>query len=181
MKRFAVPSIILSLLSGAGVWLYIGMQNSYGPYGTVTRTACISRLRQIGKATLVYSEDFDGRVMLAPTWMDQITKAYRTSENNRKKPILPSVDVLRCFCLSRMGRSGPDVNGYAFHSGVSGKRIADYKILEHTTLAYESKSTYWNAHDALTSFSGPYDPAIPGSGRANMLFLDGHVQRIEKQ
>ncbi len=169
MKRLRSPWVLAGVVVlGLGYWLYDGMRRSYGPYGVVRRTACLSNLKQIGRAALLYAEDSDGRLMPGARWMDVL------------EPKLNSPEVLRCPCLVGLGQDGPDAWGYALNSLVSGQAVKNYEEPDRTFLAYESKKTERHAADPMTSFSGPFDPERPKTGRANVVFLDGHAQRVGK-
>lgn len=159
---------------GGGYWLYAAAMQSYGPYGVVRRVACMSNLKKVAQATLVYAQDYDDRLMPSGQWMD----ALSTSPGS-KPARLESEDRLRCPCLIAL--KGNLVYGYAYNSDLSHEKLSSFELPEHTALAYESNESRRNASDPLTSFSGPFDPAIRSSARANVAYLSGHVERSIKE
>ena len=158
----------------AGVWLYVAMQQSYGPYGVVRRTACMSNLKKIAQATLLYAQDYDDRLMPSGQWMDALAVA-----SGKKPARLQSEDLLHCPCLVAL--KGNLVYCYAYNSDLSNKKLSSFELPEHTALAYESNESRRNASDPLTSFAGHFDPAIRSSARANVAYLSGHVERSVKE
>jgi hypothetical protein len=71
VKVFAVVTIVVT---GLGIWLYVAMQQSYGDYGTVRRVQCLSQLKSIARAALLYSDDNNLRLIPSSQWIDRLVE-----------------------------------------------------------------------------------------------------------
>jgi len=143
------------------------MDHDYGDYGSVRRTECMSNLRQVSRGAELYASDFDDRLMPADRWMDSM-KLHIKSEY-----------ILRCPCLPAM--KAESNYGYAYNSKLSGVRRSSIKSPDQTPIAYESSNWQRNASDPFTSFTGPFDPAVKESRRANIAYVSGRVERALKK
>lgn len=174
MKRLGW--VVGGLAIGVGLWFYKAFQDDYGPYGNLRRMACKGNLNRMAKAAILYSEDYDDRLMPSDRWMDCLVAKSSTGLKYNGVE-----EMFHCPCGPRartdeVTRSGGPY-GYAYNSDLAGKRKSEFELPEHTPLIYESKKFGRNAADRVTSFSGPYDPDIPGSQRANIAYLAGFVER----
>lgn len=166
MKVWIIVAIVLG---GLGVWLYTGLQQTYGLYGIAKRVSCRSNIGQIAKAALIYTENNDGRLMPSEKWMDTLLAAKNGLQEQS----------LHCPCGPVQDRA--EGYGYAYNSDLSGKKVASFALPEHTPLFFESKKRSRNVADPLSSFSGPFDPAVEGSQRANVAYLSGKTEWIVKE
>ncbi len=139
------------------------MKATYGPYGVVRRTQCISNLKSIVQASLLYAEANNDRLMPSLYWTDSLSSHTKNMES-----------MFQCPCAPLEHNSF----GYAYNSRLSGARVSDFELPEHTVVAYESSVWRKNTADPLTSFSGPYSPKREGSQRANVAYLGGFVERM---
>ena len=124
-------------------------------------SSCLSKLKQIGMATLMYVEDANQHLPPASHWIDA---TYPYSKNG---------DTYRCPVVQT---SNPKAFGYSFNSDLS--LIDSLKIAQPAivALAYDSNHRHRNANDAITS--------LPKIGRHssvnNFVFADGHVKAIKQ-
>jgi hypothetical protein len=155
------------------------MDATYGNYGSVRRVTCWANLKQTAVAAGLYAADFDDRLMPSDRWMDCLTSTYRTSSGVRKEqPLLNFEGALRCNCLVGNDRDKSRY-GYAYNSRLSSRRLSEIENPDTTPLAYESSNWQRNAADPFTSFTGPFDPAVAESRRANIAYVSGRVERAE--
>ena len=117
---------------------------------------CISNLRQLTMAVLIYADDGDGRLPNAATWMDDI------------RPYIKAEALYHCPTDEQ------HQYGYAFNSELSGVNLKDIEDAANTVLLFESTSGRWNAADPVTSLP---DPPRHGDGN-NFAYADGHATFI---
>src|SRR5207249_447731 len=72
------------------------------------QASCLSNLKQIGTAMMMYQQDYDGKLPPASNWM------------GLSYPYLKSQMVYRCPSLAS---ANPPSGGYAFNSNLSGKKV----------------------------------------------------------
>ena len=120
--------------------------------GQAQQAACLSNLKQIGLALLMYTQDHD-EDLPAENWVEEVLPYL----NNRQLFICPS-------------REGILV-GYAFNEALLGANLADIAAPAETVLAFESNI----GGDA--PFGGPDDVPPNGvhEGMINVVFADGHA------
>jgi hypothetical protein len=120
-------------------------------------SSCQSNLKQVSLATLMYSQDYDGRLPLGASWMDA-TLTYHADDR-----------VYRCPSIRA---SGPGSYGYAYNPVFAG---ADVEKLgrDIRPMIFDSSNTTRNAVDAGTSVP-PRHPG-PGGRGGHVAHLDGQV------
>jgi hypothetical protein len=103
-------------------------------------TGCMSNVKQQAGGMLMYSIDFDDRLPLGDTWMDDI-KQYTKSDA-----------VYHCPSL---GASGAGVYGYAFQDKLRGKNLAKIEEADMAIMVFDSRETGRNAVAGLNTLPIP--------------------------
>lgn len=116
-------------------------------------TNCLSNLRQLATAAIMYARDHDETLPDADTWMDEL-KPYHKNEALLKCPAAPTLEY-----------------GYAMNANLSGVKLAEVKNPASTVLFFDSTLGTRNAK--CTGASIP-DPARHTDGN-NFVFADGHA------
>jgi prepilin-type processing-associated H-X9-DG protein len=124
------------------------------------RATCLSNLRQLALAVIMFAQDYSQHLPNAAAWMDSLD------------PYLRSAKTL-LHCPSDIGHE----YSYALNSAVAGKSIGSFDDPVNTVLLFESNSGRKNASDPMTSLC---DPPRHGNGN-NFAFLDGHAKFVPKQ
>lgn len=170
------------------------------------RTSCLSNLKQIGLATVQYTQDYDERSFPAggPTWDNILsTTVFLPSWRQRMYPYIKNVQVFRCPSrpIGGFTTSQADwpVENYPampisysttnFFSGTSGQAIAGYVEPSRKIMVVESPrdgSTFgspaWNNGCAggdtnwTTYWTDPNNKFLGHLGTLNYLFIDGHAK-----
>lgn len=119
------------------------------------QTSCMSNLRQLALAQIMYAQDNDDVLPAAEGWCDATMPYTR----NQQIYVCPSTPELQ--------------SGYAMNSDLSGGDTReDIASPPQTVLMYDSTAAATNANDPLTSVP------VPGrhNGGNNFAFADGHVK-----
>lgn len=154
--------IIVSVLVGILFPIFASARERGGP-------SCLSNLKQLGTANLMYAWDNDGTFPPAERWMD-ITKAQAGQHQDY---------LFRCGQDRRPMTKG---YGYARNAAVT----KSSKATSTTPLLYDSENITWNAFDSipLASLSGRHGHST-GSlfwqkfhNRGNVIFADGHAKQL---
>lgn len=123
-------------------------------------TSCLSNLKQISTASLLYAQDNDNTLPEGGLWAQQ-TQPYTKSER-----------LYTCPALSKAGKQG----GYAMDSRLSQAKTASIPNLPDTVLLFESTTESIGASDAQTSaLTNPRH----GDG-IGVAFADAHVKSWKK-
>ena len=122
-----------------------------------SKATCLSNLKQLALAALMFAQDHNDALPNANTWSDDI------------RPYCASPDILRC-------PSDTNEYSYAMNSKVSGKKIGDIVDPATTILFFESSTGVRNAADPMTSVC---KPPRHGDGN-NFAYVDGHVKWVTK-
>ncbi len=146
-------------------------------------TVCLNHLRQLGIATTMYVDDFDGRLPGSAhngySWIAGLepysaTNLYRCPADTNR---------LRSYSIALNDFLLPSLNGGSDYS-----RLASISSLSDTQMLAE-KAGFYSGGDHFhfaDPFDGGYEPAKfenqvavrRHQGGANFLFLDAHVQRV---
>jgi prepilin-type processing-associated H-X9-DG protein len=121
--------------------------------------ACMSNLKQLAIAEIMYASDYGDQLPDAMAWMDEIN------------PYVKNEDCFRC-----PGIEGKDkgVFGYAMDLTMSGKLTEKVAKPESTVLLFDSVLL---ARNACSGFYGLPNP--PRHNKKNIVaFLDGHVKGL---
>jgi len=123
------------------------------------RATCLSNMRQLALAIIMFAQDYNECLPNASVWMDSLD------------PYIKSKVLFHC--PSDIGHD----YSYALNSAVASKSLRSFDDPANTVLLFESSSGRKNASDPLTSLC---DPPRHGSGN-NFAFVDGHAKFVTKQ
>jgi prepilin-type processing-associated H-X9-DG protein len=124
-----------------------------GPNGTV----CLSNLRQLGLAAMMFAQDHDEMLPSADKWTDELKPYIK----NDKVFVDPETPELPC--------------GYAINAKIAGKSLADIAEPATTVLFFDSATGKPNTADAMTSVP----PKGRHNGGSNFAYADGHVRWVK--
>jgi prepilin-type processing-associated H-X9-DG protein len=120
-------------------------------------SVCMSHMKQLGAAMMLYTEDYDGHWPRKENWCDGVLPYVRAPQG------VPAATIFQCPSLPNQ-RGAQAYNGLL--SSVSGKRIAS----PFDTAAVFDARGGWN-------LAGGAAMADPRHARGlNMLFTDGHAR-----
>ena len=147
---------VLVLLLGAIFW----------PVHTVDRVSrkgtCLSNVKQLGLATMIYAGDADERYPLRDAWMDALVP-YTKNESIYHCPVVPK-----------------GTYGYALDSRRSGAKPPPDPA--RAPLIFESANPIRNASDPLLSLPNPgrHPGRAEGGdmGRNSVAYADGHAKVV---
>lgn len=150
-----ILTVAVVCLTAAILWPVSG-----GDRVSAKKAACISNLKQLSMASIMYKTDFDDHVMLAATWADDMS------------PFVKNKDLYRCPETFRLGAFG-----YAFSRALGGVRIPDRSAAD-TIMIFDSTDLSWNANGDLR--------LLPSVGRhqggnSGVAFADGHASSLTRQ
>lgn len=127
------------------------------------QSACLSNLRRMGLAAVMYQSDYDGASPPASQWMDKLT--LYTNGGGKKE------DLYTCPVV-RSRQSG--TYGYAYNRSIADKPVSKILNPETKLMIYDSSTQARNASDAGTSLPSPGRH----SGGNNIAYVDGHAKWI---
>ncbi len=119
---------------------------------------CLSQVKQIGMAHLMYAADHNDRLPHRDLWMDAVAPYVKNKET-----LLVDPEV-----------KGHGQHGDAFDSRLSERVIEEVKDPEHQPLVFDSINLGKNASDPSTSLPNPGRH----EGKNSIVYLDGHAKRI---
>ena len=127
----------------------------YGSRPDAPATACLSNVKQISLAHLMYAADWEGRYAPSAEWMDTIM------------PYSKNEAILTCPNVAKEKQR----YGYSYNSKAAGTAPADSE-LPSIPLVYDSTSLAKNTSDPVTSLPAPgrHD------GKDAIGFADGHAK-----
>ena len=175
--------IAVAIIAAIVVLLSIQERAGIAGRSEAAHSACMINLRHLAAASLLYSEDNDGRLMNRDRWLDQLEGPGPLRLSHHKGPAKQTEGSLgeietyeeHCPCLTNEGLGGPGVYGYAFYSPLSEADTENFDDLIDTPEIFESTNLARNASDPFLSFAGNAplgDAKVP---RKNIAYLDGHV------
>jgi prepilin-type processing-associated H-X9-DG protein len=120
------------------------------------QVTCLSNIKQISLAQLMYCQDYDEKFEPSKKWMDLMG------------PYLKDEHIFHCPSV----RKEPAGYGYAFNSDLGDKSLEKIKEPKTTLMLFDSDNLSRNASDNGTSFP------LPGrhSHGNNTGYVDGHVK-----
>ncbi len=121
-------------------------------------TNCLSNLKRVATAHIMYSVDNDDRFALAADWQDRI------------EPFASNPAVFRCPKLADL----PNAFGYAMIAELSGKKTETVPEPHRQPLHFESTMTSRNASSGLDSIPDPSRHAR----RNGVAYVDGSVEGL---
>jgi prepilin-type processing-associated H-X9-DG protein len=126
------------------------------------KATCLSNLKQLALAMLMFATDHQERLPNAEGWMSSLEPYLR--EGAMKS-------LLHCPSDKEHEYS------YALNSGAAGRPLGEFDDPGNTVLLFESNSGRLNAADPVASLC---DPPRHGNGN-NFAYVDGHVAFVRKQ
>ena len=118
------------------------------------QTACLSNLKQLSLAAMMFAQDHDQTLPSADQWTDQLM------------PYLKNEAILKC-------PAAPELEcAYALNAALAGKRLKDLPNPAEAILFFESNLGKRNATGTLE------EVAVPGRHRGGNVyaFADGHIK-----
>lgn len=149
--------------SAAGLALAIGVTTAmlYPVFFRARERArdarCLSNIRQLGMALMMYASDFDEVLPPAGRWSDGIVPYLK----NRNIFVCPNVPNLPC--------------GYAFNRAMASRRLAIVGEPHRTVLLFES-DLGWNGSGGPEALTG----APRHDGQDTFAFADGHAKKCSR-
>lgn len=152
------------------------------------QTQCLSNIKQLGTATIMYASDYD---QLLPQWVDTANQAAKPSPetacltwDTAIEPYTKSQQIL--VCPNNCMNSGGNIRGYAMPRYVSGAGAEQLPAPTATVLLTEKGYFgigYWS-DAAMESFyqmgnNVKYPEGtknMPHNGGKNFVFADGHAK-----
>ena len=135
----------------------------FAPMGarhSAIKAHCLSNIKQVNLALLMYQGDFSERMPPAAAW---VPSTY---------PYTKNTSVYRCPVAFK---ADPTAYGYALNDLTCGRDLSKEKHPEKVVAVFESSNLRINAHDALASIMKPgrhSESSIYG-------FLDGHAKSFK--
>ena len=119
-------------------------------------STCLSNLKQLGLAMMMYASDYDERFPPAESWSDAL---------------MPYIKNSAVFaCPTDEGHE----HSYAYNQALSGKSLAEVQRPAETVLLFESDAGEKSAADAGSSW-----PATPRhDGMTGVAYSDGHCKMM---
>jgi hypothetical protein len=121
---------------------------------TRNRSGCMANLKQIGLGTMQYIRDYDEVFPQHHNWAEVLSPYAKLTP-----------EMFQCPSRTDLPQ------GYALHSRVSGRSLADFYDAEHTVLAFDADGGYPNLSGGPELL--PREPRH--KGEHGILFLDGRV------
>lgn len=120
------------------------------------KSACLSNLKQVGLACLMYTQDYDERWAPAARWCD-CTRPYLRNDEVYVCPVLPGA---RC--------------GYTLNARLGGIRLGEIARPQETPAAFDGMGG-WNRSGGIDDIIYRHD------NEAITVFADGHARGLERQ
>jgi prepilin-type processing-associated H-X9-DG protein len=134
---------------------------AFGNARSKARTvSCLSNLKQIGIANLMYAQDYDEQFPIASKWQEG-TASYIKNDN-----------IFHCPAVSPATAPSAEHTTYAFSSAMDRMKLSRLPDAKNNILTYESTNFNRNANDAVTSLPTPGRH----QGQNNIGFADGHAK-----
>ena len=162
MSGWAIVGIVLG---GGCLLLFVGgaiLAVTFGrPNEKVQQMVCLSNVKQMGVASLMYAQDHDNKLPPSAQWMNKI-RPYAWEGLYHCPTAAPGSNLI--------DPSRP--YGYAMDSRTSGKSLTKMKTPENVVVLYDSTNTARNATDAGTSRANRHRKG------ANVSYADGHSKTV---
>lgn len=147
------------LVLACGVWVFgcivLWPATRSGDRPKAKQAACISNIRQLGRATGMYVQDYDEYYPPADRW---------------QTVIVPYCKDERLFtCPSR-----PETVGYAYNWVLDAMPAERIEYPDRQPMYFDSDRGVPNSADLLTSFARPH------LGGGNLGYADGHVKFVRQ-
>jgi prepilin-type processing-associated H-X9-DG protein len=126
-----------------------------------TSTSCLSNMKQLGLALLMYVQDYDEKFPPAAEWMD-MTLPYLKNENTYRCPGVAEKDKF--------------AYGYGFNRKLERTLYEKIAEPEKTIMLFESWNLKKNVSDSvLTLLESPRH-----NDTINLAYADGHASRLDR-
>lgn len=151
-------------------------------------TRCLSNLRQIGTAQLLYANENNNR--FTPTWSStsqvgwlSVIGPYLGTRERVNDAINNADSVLNCPARANHGTNTSSYGlNYQINDTRWARRMTAVPNPSRTILAGDQLDNVWNEFVKPPSSSQSAPPvALRHSSKANMLFCDGHVRSLSLQ
>lgn len=134
-------------------------------------TQCLSNLKRLATASLIYRDDWDQRMMDRDIWMDAVIPYIKSSV-----PGYDPSNVIHCPSVQE-SENNSSLYGYAFNSKLSFADSSRFKEPDKVEMLYDSVNLGRNASDPVTSLPNPPRMHVRGR-RNNMAYLDSHAKAL---
>jgi prepilin-type processing-associated H-X9-DG protein len=132
---------------------------------TARRVSCLSNVKQMGLANIMYAQDYDDRLPIASNWQTDLV------------PYTKNERLFHCPEVSTgTEQSTPSGTNYAYNSALDMMKTKRLAEPANTVLIYDSTNFSQNANDALTSLPSPGRHRLASSRGNNIGFADGHAK-----
>lgn len=126
-----------------------------------TSIICFSNMKDVGRALLMYAQDYDERLPSAETWMTAT---------------LPYTKYRELYLCPEVKKADEKaVASDTMDTRLSGISLEKIGALATRVVIYESTRTDWNAADPGQTF------ATRHHSKGNVCFLDGHAKLLGPQ
>jgi len=125
------------------------------------RSPCLSGLKQISLALIMYSTDSDDVLPPASTWAD------------RTMPYSKNADIYKCPDLKLATKQF----GHAYNRGLENKTTASFAYPTNVPATFDATDLSWNANGPLSLLP---QPGRHPDGRNTIAFLDAHAKPMTR-
>ena len=135
--------------------------------GSAIKTACISNLKQLSTANVIYFADNDDRFPNRDSWRDAIAPHVKSD-----RPLI---------CPIILKKKNPQIFGYAVNRILSNAR---YPVRPEVTIhLFESNNLSRNASGDLSSLPKPGRHLFPSDshGLNNVVYAGGHAKGLRAE
>jgi len=162
MSTCLIIVIILAVLGllccgGVGIIGYLGFNKDKD------LAACGQAFDDLQKAFDQYTDEHDGKLPKATTWMDDVRPYYRklVESKQRQTNIIPWMSPEGTYHCTTDGKD----SGIAYNKDLSGKAVKSVKDPESTVLIFESANTGANLAEPYQELPEATSPKIMGNPR----------------
>lgn len=131
------------------------------------QVSCMSNVKQINLALLMYAEDYDEVLPASNAWVES---AQPYLVGNQKGNAGQNLPILHCPSVPAGDY------GYAYNSQLSRKALKKISTPKTTIMLYDSSNLARDASDPVTSLPDP--PRHIGN---SISFVDGHVRSLRNR
>lgn len=157
-ERALFPSAVGLLSLGFVCWILFPTEQ---PKSASFGASCISNMRQIATAELLYTTDYDDRFSSATHWIEESEPYTHSTESQG------DYHIYTCPAVQ-----SPNQYGYAMADGMSRALVPKIKHQESTVLIFETPVLKADAHFPAAA------PVVPfrHNGARVFAYVDGHVK-----
>ncbi len=146
---------LFSPLVVAAILLPVFMQAK----SAAVKTNCLSRVKQLSTAAIIYSSDFDDKLPAASAW------------ETRLFPYTKAESLFHCPEVTKAGKS----HGYAFSKALSGASLVSVEEPQLTPMIFDATKLEKNAFGGLDLLPKPGRH----SGGNALGYADGHAKFLK--